>query len=196
MHENLINIATIAPKSHALGPGLRYIIWLQGCPFSCIECISPKFIINQKNNLISLDKIASCIINQKGIEGITLTGGEPFSQAAQLNRLIKLVKSQVNINVISFTGYLLNNLNWPEAQLLLKHIDVLIDGPYIKDKHTNKGLRGSSNQTIHFFTSKFKNQKDEILYGDRQLEIVARDNETFIIGIPNSRQSIELRRKI
>lgn len=179
-----MNIADISPGSHALGPGRRFVIWVQGCPFNCFGCISPDWIPGKRAILMTTQNLARQIIKNPLIEGITVSGGEPFLQAGLLAEMLRIVRKEIGLSVICFTGYLLENLVWPGAQALLRETDVLIDGPFIKKNHTNNGLRGSSNQRIHFLTNKMIKYKRELEGGNREFEIVVRENHSYIIGIP------------
>ena len=88
--------------------------------------------------------------------------------------------------MILFTGCRLDQLKNEEYRKVLEHVDVLIDGEYIDALNDNKGLRGSSNQTIHFLTSRLIQYKDILENADRTREIhVLTENELLTIGIAN-----------
>ena len=92
-----------------LGPGLRYVIWTQGCPFHCEECATPESRPITKDKEVPIITIAQDILAQPGIKGITISGGEPFLQAASLFNLLKMVlKERPELTVIVYTGYQLD----------------------------------------------------------------------------------------
>jgi anaerobic ribonucleoside-triphosphate reductase activating protein len=184
--DNILNIFDYSAGSRALGPGLRCIIWVQGCPFNCKNCTSPDGRPIEENILIEVDKLSENIIKNNTIQGITISGGEPFLQAAQLVALIKKV-NRPELDIIVYTGYTLNKLNWQAAKDFLALTDVLIDGQYIEELNDNKGLRGSSNQQIHFLTDKLKQHKDLFENGARNVEVIVSDSYTKTIGVPNKR---------
>ena len=191
----MLNIFDFCEGSRVLGPGLRYIIWVQGCPFNCKGCTSPYGRTMKENILVELNSVAQSIINNSSIDGITISGGEPFLQASKLSILLKLVKKvRTELNVIVFTGFDFQELNWGESENFLKYIDVLIDGKYVDELNDNKGLRGSSNQKIHFLTKRLEAYKNEMENGERKGEIHLLQNSNTIhyIGILNKNQYINI----
>lgn len=185
MNEN-INIFSIAKNVKTLGPGNRIVIWVQGCPFNCKGCISPEGIPMEINTLVSIEQLAKEIINDKTITGITFSGGEPFLQASKLTKLIEVLKSNMlELDYICFTGYKYKDLVWEEAKEFLTHLDLLIDGKYIERLNNNLGLRGSTNQQIHFLTEKFIPLKEEFLGQSRSVIIKVGNKQIQSIGIPN-----------
>jgi anaerobic ribonucleoside-triphosphate reductase activating protein len=137
--------------------------------------------------LVSVEEVSEWILQSPAITGLTLSGGEPLAQAKPLVALIKKIKQSRDINLISFTGYtlgqLLNRINlYPEIGLYLDLMDVLIDGPYVRDLDDNKGLRGSSNQKIHHLSNRlawfdFENSP-------RQVEFHIGHNQITMAGVP------------
>ena len=181
----ILNIYHICKGSRALGPGLRYVIWVQGCMQCCKGCISPQSRPLKINKLFSIDDLAADIIVTQGIDGITISGGEPFLQAEQIIGLIERVQAQrPELNVLLFTGYTIEQLSSEKARLLQSHIDVLIDGPYVEELNDEIGLRGSSNQRIHFLTPRLLPFKEELEHGGRNNEVVVDSDGLQIIGIP------------
>ncbi len=126
----------------------------------------------------------------EGIEGVTLSGGEPFEQSAEaLLDFCRMVKNDSrNLSIIVFTGYLLEELKEKEDYAgILNYIDILIDGPYMEELNDGKGLRGSSNQRIHFLSGRYGEMKEE-LQGEahRGLEmIMTPEGGLEINGIPS-----------
>lgn len=136
------------------GPGLRMVIWTQGCKHNCKGCHNPQthsldggYEVDTKE---IIDKMASLKLQQ----GITLSGGEPFLQPAALAEIAKEAHN-INLNVWSYTGFTLEELIdkknplYFENMELLKYVDVLVDGKFEIDKRDISLLfRGSSNQRI------------------------------------------------
>ncbi len=182
--DNILNIFDYSEGSRVLGPGLRCIIWVQGCPFNCVGCTSPEGRPIEENILVEIDKLAENILNNKAIQGISISGGEPFLQAVQLAKLIRKINNP-ELDLIIYTGYTLDKLNWQAAKELLTLTDVLIDGQYIEELNDNQGLRGSSNQKIHFLTDKLKQYKNMFENGNRNIEVIISDSYKKIIGVPN-----------
>lgn len=150
-----LNIARTLPRSAANGPGERFVLWVQGCPLACPGCWNPDTWAFERRDLRSVEEVAARILQDKGIEGITLTGGEPFSQARALAELSKLVRAS-GLSVLVFTGYELSELTRAEHVELLEVSDVVVAGRYV-DRQRASGLawRGSANQSIHFLTDRY-----------------------------------------
>lgn len=186
MSESIINLLELCPDGcRTLGPGLRYVIWTQGCPFNCKGCISPEGKPVDANIIVSVDELAKDIVSRSSITGITISGGEPFLQYDSVLELLKMVKQErPEMDILIFTGFTLEKLVWEGAKEILKLVDVLIDGPYIPEMNDGVGLRGSSNQKIHFLTSKLIKYKEEMESGPRKVEMDIQQGYTRVIGIP------------
>lgn len=189
IHTGMLSIYDICRNgTRVLGPDLRYVIWTQGCPFHCAECATPESrpITNNKN--ISIITIASDILSKPDIKGITISGGEPFLQATSLANLLMLVlKERPELTVIVYTGYKIEDLTWDASRNLLSHTDLLIDGPYLPNFNDNRGLRGSSNQKLHFLTPRLLPWKDELENGKRKVEFHIQNDRIKAFGIPSKR---------
>ena len=185
----LLNIAATCRATRALGPGLRAAVWVQGCPFRCPGCIAPGWVPFQPGRLVEPDVLVDELLAQPGVTGLTFSGGEPMVQAAALARLARLVRASCNIDIICFTGFLRRQLetNPPYAGVheLLDQVDVLIDGPYIARLNDNQGLRGSSNQRIHYLTNRLAGCDLDHL--PRSAEIHVTDGEAMLVGVPPAR---------
>jgi anaerobic ribonucleoside-triphosphate reductase activating protein len=180
-----INMLSIAKNVATLGPGNRYVIWVQGCPFNCKGCITPEGIPLKINKLISIEDLACEIINDSTITGVTFSGGEPFLQASKLTILINKLKEYRNdLNFICFSGYSYKELIWEEAKMFLLHLDLLIDGKYNEKLNNNLGLRGSSNQNFIFLTEKLKSYENKFMLQPRKIDMRI-GKELQSIGIPN-----------
>lgn len=184
---SLLNILDLCEQgTRQLGPGLRFVIWVQGCPFDCFKCSTPEGIPLKINKLVAIESLANSIINNSQIHGITISGGEPFLQASKLVVLLDIVKSvRPELNTVVYTGFKMEELNWPEARDFIGRIDVLIDGKYINSKNNNRGIRGSLNQKIHFISNKLAGYENYFENGIRGLDIFIRSDHIQEVGIPN-----------
>lgn len=196
-----LNIAQICPETRVLGPGKRFVIWVQGCPFRCAQCVAPNWIPIETSRLISIDDLAQRILAIKDLEGITLSGGEPMVQAEGLAILIRRLRQiKPSLSAISFSGFTLEQLQRDSSlntgvTELLNELDVLIDGLYRSDLNDNLGLRGSSNQRIHFLTSRYRDRKTEFEQHPREIEIHVLEKEMLMVGIPPA-QSLKIFRSL
>ena len=184
---------TCSEGTKALGPGLRYVIWTQGCLRRCPGCISPESQPIKPKLVVEVEFLADDIAKNGKLSGITISGGEPFLQAASLSKLIQLVKQKrPELNAIVFTGFYKDELKWNDAENLLELADVLIDGPFCLEQISDKGLRGSLNQKFHFLTDALKGCREELENAPRKMEVYVEENELVTIGIPNGKQNIIL----
>jgi anaerobic ribonucleoside-triphosphate reductase activating protein len=182
-----LNIAEIWPATRALGPGLRAVVWVQGCPFHCPGCISPEWTPDIPAKQFHPEELAYRIFSQTpDIDGITISGGEPMAQALALAAFVRYAHQIKRINIISFTGYKYEDLcHYPAnsgVQQYLEQLDVLIDGPYVENLNDNKGMRGSSNQRIIHISNRLKHYN--FTESHRRVEIQVQDEYVMMIGVP------------
>ncbi len=182
----ILNVAATSTATRALGPGLRAVVWVQGCFFRCPGCIAPDWIPLQPARLIKVEALADELLANPAVTVLTFSGGEPMLQAAGLSRLARLVRSRRELNIICFTGFTLSLLKHippgPGVDDLLEQVDVLIDGPYIEQLNDNRGLRGSSNQQIYYLTDRLKGV--DLQTAPRAAEVKIEDGAAVLIGVP------------
>lgn len=158
-----LNIAEICGESCSLGPGTRFILWVQGCPFSCQNCLAKSWIPFVPAQVYHCDELINMVCKNTDIDGITISGGEPMVQAEGLLNFLTGVKRKMpHLDIIIYTGFRMNQLRSLEQIRLLQITDVLISGLYVDKLNDNKGLRGSSNQEIHYLTNKLVKYKGPI----------------------------------
>lgn len=181
----ILNIASIAAHTKALGPGTRAVIWVQGCPLHCPGCLAPEWIPFVPATPLTPEKVLEKL-DLDSITGMTFSGGEPMEQAAGLAALLRLARQKKDLDLICFTGYryerLLKNPPNNGVSALLAQVDVLVDGPYVQSLNDSVGLRGSSNQRVIYLTSKLQGYDFESQM--RQVEITITNGELAFIGIP------------
>lgn len=111
MNTKQIRIFRYQSPVKVLGFFSRAVIWVQGCKFACPNCIVPEsWDLEEGGESISLQFLADWILTQKGIEGVTFSGGEPMLQAEELSNLIDIIKLKKDLGVVCYTGYTLENL--------------------------------------------------------------------------------------
>ena len=150
-----VNTARILPRSAANGPGDRFVVWVQGCPFACTGCWNQGMWRFEDRVIRCVEDLAADIAATNGIEGVTFTGGEPFMQADSLAVVAQVVR-ELGLSVFVFTGFDIDELDKPGQRRLLKLTDVVVAGRYIEAQRT-LGLpwRGSANQQVHFLTTRY-----------------------------------------
>jgi len=145
-------LATI-PETILDGEGIRYSIYLSGCNHHCEGCHNPDSWDPNNGYELTKDKLNNIIdeINNNSIiDGITLSGGDPFYNIIELGKLLRELKTKTKKNIWVYTGYTIEELvKNPIALVCLDFIDVLVDGPFIEMyKDPRLEFRGSSNQRI------------------------------------------------
>lgn len=157
---NEVNVAHIVARSRAIGPGNRFGLWGQGCPQRCPGCINPGMQPFQERSWLSVEKLTAIILAAKDINGLTISGGEPFVQAEALYKVCREVRSE-GLDVVVFTGFTLEHLRAgqvPYAEDLLRETDLLVDGPYLRDLPSNRPWRGSENQRLIALSDRYREQ--------------------------------------
>lgn len=147
----MLRLSGIEPESIVDGPGIRYVVFVQGCPHHCKGCHNPQTHDFKGGYMESQEKLLEEIKENPLVSGVTFSGGEPFCQAEALAQLGKKVKA-MGKHLIVYSGYTLEQLlekgkSEKGVMDLLRTADVLVDGPFIEElKDLNLRFRGSSNQ--------------------------------------------------
>jgi anaerobic ribonucleoside-triphosphate reductase activating protein len=151
----------IVAQSYVDGPGLRTVLFVQGCPIECPGCQNPHLWPEADGQERSAaDLVRELLTVASAAQGyprtgpaITITGGEPFAQAKSLAYLVSVLNAY-GAHIIVYTGFVWEDL-WamseglPEIRHALERIDVLVDGPYIRAMDNDwMQYRGSSNQRV------------------------------------------------
>jgi anaerobic ribonucleoside-triphosphate reductase activating protein len=181
-----LNVAAICPSSKVLGPGSRFIVWVQGCCFNCCNCGSPEWRDMKDVLLISPHELAQKILSVPGLEGLTISGGEPFLQAENILKLVRLIRTNSPLSIICYTGFMLADLKQigdPAVREILAQIDVLVDGPYVDELNDNLGWRGSTNQTVHFLSGLYRERAEEFHTRRRDIEVHLHEDHRLLVGI-------------
>lgn len=150
-----IQLAGIEEESIVDGPGLRLVIFTQGCPHHCRGCHNPKTHPLEGGTPTKLSEIIAKYRQNPLLDGMTFSGGEPFLHARLLALLGKNIRN-LGGTIVTYTGYTYEELKHgieyekkSDWQLLLDETDILIDGPYIEAQRDLSLLfRGSVNQRI------------------------------------------------
>ena len=157
----MLRLHAFVPASRANGPGLRAVVWFQGCTIGCPGCFNPDTHSSAAGVGESVEpdgvweRIRAAAGSAGGIEGVSFSGGEPFQQP---DALLDLVERSVdaNLSVVIFSGYTRCAIEaMPLGAAILGRTDVLIAGPYRREEHAGIGLLGSANQRIHFLTGRY-----------------------------------------
>lgn len=145
-----IRIAGIVNDSIVDGTGMRFTVFAQGCPHRCPGCHNPQTHDFESGTEMDTDEIIARFRKNPLLDGITLSGGEPFCQSAACLELASAAHAS-SLNVWAYSGYsyeelLAGHADW---RALLNEIDVLVDGRFQMDKRSLEcRFRGSSNQRL------------------------------------------------
>ena len=188
MPELTLQVAQIVPCTEAEGPGRRFALWFQGCPLRCPGCCNPEFIPFAGGEAMTLADVLRQLDDARGqgIEGITLLGGEPLAHAAGAAALARAARER-GLTVMVFSGYMIEDARARSDQdvdAVLAHTDILVDGPYFRERpDTSRRWIGSTNQRIHFLSDRYR--ADDPCWRERNtLEIRVRGDTVSVNGFP------------
>lgn len=137
-------------NSYVDGPGIRMAIFFQGCLHKCEGCHNPGSWPMYGGEKIDTNDLMKKMANDPLLDGITLSGGEPFLQPQPALELVRFAR-QRGLSVWCYTGYTFEQINeWQDnRKTLLQNIDVLVDGPFkLEEKSLDVPWRGSRNQRL------------------------------------------------
>lgn len=154
MSENILgNIHSIESCGTVDGPGIRFVVFTQGCPMRCQYCHNPDTWEFKDNNKVSTDEI---LAQYDGVKefcagGITVTGGEPMCQMDFVTELFKKAQAKGINTALDTSGVMFKPDNKETVDELLKYTSVvLLDIKHIDDEE-HKKLTGHSNKNIIAF---------------------------------------------
>ena len=147
-----LRVSGIVEESVVDGPGIRFVVFTQGCPHHCPGCHNPQTHDVKGGTVMDTHEIMKRFMENPLLAGITFSGGEPFLQPGPLCALAHSVKC-LGKNVVTYTGYtfeeLLQFTDNPMVMRLLNLTDILIDGPYVRAlRDLSLQYKGSHNQRI------------------------------------------------
>lgn len=155
----MVRIHAIEARSRANGPGVRFVVWFQGCTLGCPGCFNPATHAREPapGTPGTLDDVIAAMTRAaaSGTTGLSLSGGEPLQQPEVARALLDAARD-LGLSTLSFSGYGIEEIRaLPGGPAVLDRLDVLIDGRYVAGERLASGLRGSANQRIHLLTDRF-----------------------------------------
>ena len=146
-----MRIASTISDSIVDGPGLRFTVFTQGCAHACPGCHNPETHDIAGGHEERVETLAELMGSNPLTGGLTLSGGDPFLQAADCAALAKIAHAQGK-DVWTYTGYTWEAVlaaGRPDWRALLEETDVLVDGPFRSHERSLDLLyRGSKNQRL------------------------------------------------
>ena len=185
-----IRLHNIVMHTKVLGPGIRTAIWFQGCKRECAGCMSPASRPLDGGRIVDADDVINAVIGEKNnIEGITVSGGEPFLQVDGLCYLLEAIRERTKLGVIIYSGFTMGQLRAMKSVKIDKIIDgladLIIDGEYVDELNDGLALRGSSNQKLNFIRERYNGCRDLYESHKRDAEVFASEKDLFFVGIPS-----------
>jgi anaerobic ribonucleoside-triphosphate reductase activating protein len=178
-----LRLHAFVPDSCANGPGVRAVIWTQGCSLGCAGCFN-----SETHPFGSGESIAVADLYQRiaalgsAIEGITISGGEPLQQLRSLKVLLRRVREETDLSVVVFTGYCWEEVRgMTESEALLACVDVLIAGRYDQSRRFARDLRGSANKIVHLLSGRYT--MNDLQYVAPAEVIIEPDGEVVLSGV-------------
>lgn len=179
------------------GPGNRYMIHFQGCPLGCAGCFNPESWSFKEKNLVNIYGLASKIKSHNP-DGLTISGGEPFSNPIGLLELLKTLHKDNFFfpkGVLIYSGYYENELNKiQEYEEILNFVCVIVSGRYDETKRIYNSLLSSSNQKF-IWGKNPRITEEELQHQD--FEVIIEDDNLKLTGFPDlSKESRKLLKEI
>jgi len=172
-----------------LGPGRRAGIWVQGCSIRCPGCISlDTWDEGPDSRTVPVAGVVDWLLSlvQQGLEGITISGGEPFDQAIGLKHLMVAIGTEVelrDVDVLVYSGYSQSRLKRGHSDILAM-VDAVISGPFVQSRPTDLPWQGSANQQLVLLTDRAADRFGTSARTKPSLQISVDGGHLWITGVP------------
>jgi len=193
-----LRVHAVAPRSRANGPGARLTIWVQGCTLACPGCFNPASHdpagsanggADSEDREVA-DLVEAALAERPGIEGVTLSGGEPLQQPVAVAAFCREVRVRSDLGIIVLTGFSRREIEADARRLAaVAAADMVIAGRYRARRHLGTGLRGSDNKAYWALTDRYS-PSDLAAVPDVELAI-GPGGELVVSGMPD--QEVVLR---
>ncbi len=158
------------------GPGLRTVLWTQGCSHNCKGCQNPQTHDFNGGGLVPIDMVLEAIDELEYQTGFTFSGGDPMFQPEACNIIAEYVKKK-GMDIWVYTGFTFEELmelskTKPIYKEFLKNIDVLVDGRFIlEERDLSLLFRGSRNQRLIDVQKTLQNNKITLVNETEKSEV-------------------------
>ena len=147
-----VKIAGAKKHSSVNGPGVRYVLFMQGCSHHCPGCQNPETHDISEGVEMEIEDVVSDILATRYLDGLTLSGGDPLFQSEASFEIARRVKES-GLDIWMYTGWtfeqIMDGKAGQKAKEVLSFIDVLVDGPYVEALRSEDVIwRGSTNQHL------------------------------------------------
>ena len=173
-----------------LGFGNRIGLWTIGCEHRCAQCANPELWEMNPASDIPVDDICRALASIRkthpDLDGVTISGGEPFLQPDKLLELVLFINRQISEDILVYSGFTIEELSSREdsTRQILRNIAVLVDGKYIEALNDNRALRGSANQRVIFLKDGYEERYRSSLNVQRTVQHVYYQGKSIYFGIP------------
>lgn len=178
----------------ALGPGRRIGVWFQGCSIGCRGCVSRDTWPAGGGYEVGVAEFLQWCrhVGQDGVDGITISGGEPFEQPEPLAALLdKLASWRTELvrpfDILCYSGLPLRRLETQYPELVAR-LDALIPEPYLERRARREPWAGSDNQALVLLTPLARERYETMSTGDEQrkrFQVTVTGRAIWLIGIPD-----------
>jgi anaerobic ribonucleoside-triphosphate reductase activating protein len=181
-------VHAVEPRSRANGPGARFTIWSQGCTLGCPGCFNPR--THSPGGPARVWTVADLLAitlaeadGLDGLDGVTLTGGEPLEQPAAVAAFCAGLRQRSDLGIIILSGFTRAEIEQDPARVAaVRHADMVIAGRYNARRRIAAGLRGSDNKVYWTRTGRYR-PADFTAVPDLEIAI-ATDGTITISGMP------------
>ena len=178
-----------------LGPGRRIGIWMQGCSIGCKGCVSRDTWPRDEGKAMGVDDLLAWCreIGANGLDGVTISGGEPFDQPAALEALLRGLahwrqQRRLTFDILSYSGYPLATLRTRHAALLSR-LDAVIAEPYVDALPSDHPWCGSSNQKLVALSARGKqvyaSRPGSNAPAGKRIQALVDGERVWYVGIPS-----------
>jgi anaerobic ribonucleoside-triphosphate reductase activating protein len=176
-----------------LGPGVRGGIWVQGCPIGCHGCMATDTWSAGPEHRIETGRVLAWLDTLARLDGVTISGGEPFEQPAAILEIVRGVRQRrPDADVLLYSGYPLSVLRRrPAARAVLEAADAVIAGPYVERRNPGGRWRGSSNQRLVTLSDRGRLRfagADDAADAEPNLQVALDGRRVRVVGVPRRGQ--------
>lgn len=168
-YNQFIRIAGTVRHSSVDGPGIRYVVFFQGCPHHCPGCQNPDTHDFHAGTETTVQSVLEELSQTRFLDGVTLSGGDPLAQAAGAREIARAAH-KMGLSVWVYTGWTFEEIlageAGEEAKRALREIDILVDGRYVEElnprKHRGQISSGSPGSPLAAQVSTASDNKDRL----------------------------------
>ena len=155
--EPTLNLAALLKATRMAGPGVRDVVWVQGCTVGCHGCANQDYLPHLPRVRMPVSRLLLHLRGRRRwIDGVSVSGGEPTEQPAAVAALLQGAR-ELGLSTVVYTGRVCERLrDDPACRELLAYTDLLIDGPFVPSRHrADLHWRGSTNQRLLRLSDRF-----------------------------------------